>query len=39
MAYREVTMIKITEEVLRQWLAGGARKTIARRRSASRTVR
>lgn len=30
MAYREVTMIEITE-VLRQWLAGGARKTIARR--------
>jgi hypothetical protein len=30
MAYREVTMIEITE-VLRQWLAGGRRKQIARR--------
>jgi hypothetical protein len=30
MAYREVTMIEITE-VLRQWLAGGRRKAIARR--------
>src|SRR2546426_2456980 len=30
MAYREVTMIEITE-VLRQWVAGGRRKQIARR--------
>ncbi len=30
MAYREVTMIEITE-VLRQWLAGARRKQIARR--------
>ena len=30
MAYREVTMIEITE-VLRQWLGGGSRKQIARR--------
>jgi hypothetical protein len=30
MAYREVTMIEITE-VLRQWLAGAGRKQIARR--------
>jgi len=30
MAYREVTMIEITE-VLRQWLAGTGRKAIARR--------
>jgi predicted transcriptional regulator len=30
MAYRGVTMIEITE-VLRQWVAGGDRKTIARR--------
>jgi len=30
MAYREVTMIEITE-VLRQWLAGARRKPIARR--------
>jgi hypothetical protein len=30
MAYREVTMIEITE-VLRQWLGGGHRKQIARR--------
>src|SRR2546428_12299428 len=30
MAYREVTMIEITE-VLRQWGAGGRRKQIARR--------
>jgi DNA-binding CsgD family transcriptional regulator len=29
MAYREVTMIEITE-VLRQWLAGAGRKQIAR---------
>src|SRR5439155_3525074 len=30
MAYREVTMIEITE-VLRQWLAGARHKQIARR--------
>ena len=30
MAYREVTMIEITE-VLRQWLAGARPKQIARR--------
>src|SRR5579885_500065 len=30
MAYREVTMIEITE-VLRQWVAGARRKQIARR--------
>jgi Mn-dependent DtxR family transcriptional regulator len=29
MAYREVTMIEITE-VLRQWMAGAGRKRIAR---------
>ena len=28
MAYREVTMVEV-KEVLRQWLAGGARKRIA----------
>jgi DNA-binding CsgD family transcriptional regulator len=30
MAYREVTMIEITE-VLRQWVAGAGRRQIARR--------
>ena len=30
MAYREVTMVEITE-VLRQWVAGARRKQIARR--------
>ena len=39
MAFREVTMIEI-KEVLRQWLAGGSRKEIARRLRMDRnTVR